>query len=116
MSDKPKDGIYTFKAGETLPDWCSFAPGAKIERGSVKCRVVNGTAGEWEISDDTRIEGDYYLYGKGNKVGKIHIKEKRRITKEAKPRPKRFNNIIIIGIFLLFLLLIFLINFIINNS
>lgn len=115
MSENPRDGIYTFKADETLPDWCSFAPGAKIERGIAKCEVYNGTIGDWEFNN-TYIEGDYYLYGKGNKVGKIHIKEKRRITKEGKHSLKRFNNTTVIYLFLLFLLLIFVINFIINNS
>jgi hypothetical protein len=115
MSEKPEDGIYTFKAGETLPNWCSFSPGAKIERGSVKCYVRDGTVGEWDISNNTRIEGDYYLYAKGKEVSKIHIKEKRRITRENKPPRKKLTNKVAIYIFLGFAIVIFVISFIINN-
>jgi hypothetical protein len=114
--EKPKDGIYTFKAGDTLPDWCSFAPGVKIERGGVKCHVNNGTAGEWEILDNTRIEGDYYLYSKDKKVGKIHIKDKRRIASKEKHSQERVDKTLGFYLILLLALLIFAISFIIQNS
>lgn len=115
MSDKPKDGSYTFKAGETLPDWCSFSPGAKIESGGVKCRVYNGTAGDWKVFDNTRIEGDYYLYNEDKKVGKIHIKEKRRIRSEGKRSRKSFDKTLLLWLFYGLAFLIFIAVFIINH-
>jgi len=114
MSDIPKDGIYTFKAGETLPNWCSFSPGAKIERGGVKCRVYNGIVGKWEILDQTYIEGNYYLYSKGNEIRKIHIKGKRRIKSEDKFNQIRVDKTLSIYIFFFLAFLILLISFLIN--
>ena len=115
MSEKPEDGTYTFKAGDALPDWCSFAPGVKIERGSVKCRIYDGAVSEWDISNNTRIEGDCYLYAKGKEVSKIHIKEKRRITRENKPPRKKITNRVAIYVFVGFAVVIFLISYILNN-
>jgi hypothetical protein len=116
MNGKIKDGVYTFKAGETLPNWCSVSPGAQIERGGARCRVSNGLIAEWEVFDNTRVEGDYYLYNKGKEIGKIHIKEKRPIKSEDKDNRKRLDKKALIWIFLLFCLLIFLIAFILNVS
>jgi hypothetical protein len=118
MSNNLKDGIYTFKAGDALPDWCSFSPGAKIERGGIKCHIYNGKVGEWEILDNTKIEGGYYLYGKGKEVGKIHIKEKRRITKASKAKLtlEMADKKLTMLLFLLLAFLIFVIAFIVNNT
>ena len=116
MTAIPKDGNYTFKVGEALPEWCGFAPGAKIERGFVKCHVYKGNADKWEISDNTLLEGDCYLYNDGKKISKIHIKEKRRIPKNDKHRERRIDKTAILWIFVGVVFLIFLASFIIHHS
>ncbi len=98
-----------------MPDWCSFSPGAKIERGYIKCHISNGTAGEWEISDNTLIEGGYYLYKKGKNIVKIHIKEKRRIAGKEKHSQIKIDKNVALWVFLGISFLIFVIVFIINN-
>lgn len=115
MSDKPKDGTYTFRVGDALPEWFGVSPGAKIERGYIKCRVHDGTIGNWKIPDNTRIEGDYYLFSDGKRISKIHIKEKKPIAGSEKNKLTRFNKRVAIWIFLGLAFFIIAIAFILNN-
>lgn len=41
MNEKPKDGIYRFKRGDTLPEWLTIS-GAIYEEDNAEIKVQNG--------------------------------------------------------------------------